>query len=324
MTSKLRRRRTSGRKPDDAGYMRRFDSFRLSLNQGRVASAVAIETLKGFPKRIPLSQLKALERDGRTFIAAYLRVQETIRRDPSSDFTHSIPLKTRSLRVVQFVVATLNVLGIRQRLGWKGKPPRFDQLVLQQELVMLVAHLEAFLSDTLRVILLVNPDLMKKNLTIEWEQLRSFDDVNDAHAFFVERAVRDFSSKSLAKQLEYLRDLGLGMRIGVGELHDIQGAAEARNSIVHYAGWIPKEQFRKRVPVSRLRGRQGTGPLIQMTRDYVHEISELAESLAYKTFQSVMSKIFHKTEAHGTELLTIAVPKGASRSKDETGSAKIH
>lgn len=123
----------------------------------------------------------------------------------------------------------------------------FGNSTQTQALAMIIAHLEAFLADSVRTICCVRPEVMKCDKKIDWRtvlELNGWDEIRD---HLIEEYVFNFGWGSINDSIEAARkNLGLPLsKIDADVLADIHAAEQIRNIALHNGGRASAEFLRR-------------------------------------------------------------------------------
>ena len=133
-----------------ADYRQIYMNFRIAVGQTHLVSLAAGDALKDFPKRLPPETREAILAtfvDMKDKLGKAIRIAEKRRAKPSKRSTsYRIDVKSA------LAGSSLQLMVVQVLAGKKHNELDFDRLLYAQELVMLIAHLDAFLGDSLRTI----------------------------------------------------------------------------------------------------------------------------------------------------------------------------
>lgn len=254
-------------------YRDTYQSYELSVSQSRVVTVVAKETLKDFPTQVPKTIAKPLRetmREVRNFLASPDRIVMNVTE------THEI------------AKATLSMYFARENLGISTEDVDFERALDSQALVMLFAHIDSFMSDSLEAICRVRPEVMKSSKKMDWESIISYGGWEELLDHMIEDYVFQFGWQSVAKRIEFLREqLGITIDCEDIEIELIGQAENIRNIVVHDGGRV-SEEYLKRTGRTDL----GLGELVPITSEFVDRAFQVTRTLAGDLFIAVSKDFF--------------------------------
>jgi hypothetical protein len=122
----------------------------------------------------------------------------------------------------------------------------FKNLLHAQQLVMIFAHLDAFMADTLRTICQVRPDVLKSQRKVEWETILNCGDWDQVVAFLTDQYIFEHGWGPLRRRIQALsKELGLEVRVPETDLEFLDSLEHLRNVIVHNGGKASREYLEK-------------------------------------------------------------------------------
>jgi hypothetical protein len=164
----------------------------------------------------------------------------------------------------------------------------FNRLLCSQQLVMVLAHLDAFMADSLRAICRVRPEVLMSEKKLEWSTLISCGGWDELLAHLIEQYVFEFGWRSIYKRVQFLKEqLGLVIDFPESDIELLEEAENIRNIIVHNGGRVSQEYI-ARTGRDDLR----IGDFVPVTLEYVDEVSMAASTLAGELFVEVSRKFF--------------------------------
>lgn len=278
-----------------------YNSYQLSVNQTRVLTLVAIETFKDYPRRLPDSIRQGFAETVAQVVerAAHVASMAESKGVVEEARLH-VELETPSHEVVMplLIIAILHgFLGIDISLAELN----FERAACSQELVMVYAHLDAFMCDSLAAICRLRPDVMKSTKQMEWARILSYDGWEEMLGHMIEEYVFQFGWQTVSKRVEWLRQrIGLPIDYEDADLVFVDEAEKVRNIVVHNAGRVSEEYIRKtgdtKLPV---------GELVPLTLEYTEKAFYATQALAGRLFIGVSEKFFGKTEESSTARVII-------------------
>lgn len=213
-------------------YRDQYRDLWLALNQADIITFVASSALKDFPKNIPKDLLKGMPDALREFSAIMEGAAEA--KDCASRGKFPEPF---------FSLFTINVLLREGRSQFD-----YEQALARQQLVMLLAHTEAFIGDSIRAICKARPEILTSSQKqITWESALSFPDRDSLLDFLTEEYISvTMRSKDLGGVLSILKkDHGLDLVIQTEHLSTLSLTEQIRHLIVHTGSQIDAKFIKK-------------------------------------------------------------------------------
>lgn len=222
-------------------YIRRYNDFVYSLGQTQIGAVVQSEFLDDFPRKVP----EPLKTDlVKALVAINKFVDEELagETNESGDSTVGSDEKRKGFTMM----LTMVYAGAASRDESKVNID-FGNSTQTQALAMIIAHLEAFLADSVRTICCVRPEVMKCDKKIDWRtvlELNGWDEIRD---HLIEEYVFNFGWGSINDSIEAARkNLGLPLsKIDADVLADIHAAEQIRNIALHNGGRASAEFLRR-------------------------------------------------------------------------------
>ena len=171
----------------------------------------------------------------------------------------------------------------------KGRPD-FTPALARIHLVMTVAHLDAFLTDSVRAVLLQKPEALASGKQIEWKTLIDLgsweavlDYLRDSYCF-------EFGVKPLDQRLTHLRErLGLDLAVDSEVTESLRYSEQLRHLVLHNGGMASVEFPRKTGERSR---NLKVGEPVMIDVAAVRATGKHVSSLAAAVFQAVSLRFF--------------------------------
>ena len=186
-------------------YHKVYWAYELSINQSKVLNFFGQEIFKEFPKCLP-DDIKGQWENNRKFL---LEMFVQITNEPINVNSENLESKMKDIEPGNLDIF-LNQLAIYKsamHLGLKtSEDIDFQRLFFSQELIMACAHLEAFLSDSLRVICRVRPEILKSNKKIDWSTIIDSGNWDKIIEFLIENYIYEFGWKTLKDKIKFLKE----------------------------------------------------------------------------------------------------------------------
>lgn len=265
-------------------YKKTYHSYELSVNQTRVLTIVAAQVLEDFPKKMPKHLRAPMARDfkelGRLVVTAKFGRQTKQKKTKPKEIKFSLSSHLTD-HVMAMYLAQLNLDMPRAELD-------FGRLLCSQELVMLFAHLDAFMADSLRIVCQARPEVLKSDRKMDWATILSCGGWEELLNRLAEQHVFAFGWQSLPERIEYLNDrLGLSLEGRGYDVKMLEEAANMRHVVVHNGGRASQEYITRTG-----RNDLAVGEIVPVTPEYVDDVFASSRMLASELFRKVSEKFF--------------------------------
>jgi hypothetical protein len=169
----------------------------------------------------------------------------------------------------------------------KGKHFDFGSLVIAQELVILLAHVDAFISDSIRAMCKAKPIILISDKKISWRDVIETGNWDDLISYLTEEYSYDLGWNSISDRISYISERH-GLKISLSEpIRRLSEAEQLRHLIIHNGGRVSQEYLKKTGKTD-----VDLGELITITHDYTKQVAEDALLLLNNIFLSVSEKFF--------------------------------
>jgi hypothetical protein len=279
---------------DWATYTRAVRGFKFSIYRTLVMTRVADDILAGWPESLP-DRLKGPLAEGRReyskLVLAFIN-----REIPQDEF---------EARREQLLAEWEKVEGRRPLLGatvlmYFSNPEAasqdidFRRIVVSQGVVMICAHIDAFLADTVRAICRTRPEVLKgSGKTMEWASIIEAGSWDRLLESLIERYVYDFGFPPIPQRIKTLAGMGLDITVEERVLKVVDEGEALRDIVVHDAG-IASRKYLSRTKRSDLR----VGELVAITLDEVQALGNAAVSLGEGVADATADKFYGKGRVH--------------------------
>lgn len=110
----------------------------------------------------------------------------------------------------------------------------FENILMNNELIIAFAYLDSFLSDSLRIIYQIKPEQLKtKNKSIDYEKLFSTETLDELKEKIIEEEVFQFGWKSLQQRFDVFEDIGIKINLTKKSADLIFELEQVRHIIIH-------------------------------------------------------------------------------------------
>ncbi|GMU00997.1 hypothetical protein KH5H1_51170 [Corallococcus caeni] len=266
---------------DLANYKNAYLTFALSIQQTRVVSMAAGGALESFPKNLPRAH-KDYVVDASAKMSEKLK--PVMKGVSGSSFEMEFDLDDGNPYLLPLVgILFTHVAGL-------GGSPNVDYggLLKAQEVVMLFAHLEAFLADSIRVICLKEPRVLKKNKKMQWDTILECGSWEGVIDKMVDEYVFEAGWGSIKDKIRNMRS-AYGLEIGVSDtvLNALDAAEQLRNVLVHNGGRVSRE-YLERTGRNDVR----VGDMVPLDGSYIEKLSATVTVLGGDVFSAIAVKFF--------------------------------
>lgn len=277
-------------------YKQLYYNFEMSINQTRLISLAAGETLKEFPKRLPPEARNAMSNKFQSFAQ---RILKSIGSEEEKVDSKEIPIHFSERTEGKdspspFFIPWIN-LNIARIIAGKDteQTTDFNNLLYAQELAMLFAHLDAFMGDSLRVMCRKEPRLLHRSKKMSWDSIIASGSWESLLEKMIEEYSYDFGWKSVNEKIQYLQtEHGLTIDTSPDDLNQLDDAEKTRNIVIHNGSRVSQEYLDR-----TMRTDVKVGDLIPISADYIQRISSLVRFVGIDVFMAVARKFFHATES---------------------------
>ena len=272
---------------DFSAFVRLFHNLLASVTETRVTSLATGAALNEFPYNLDNETLDSFQTALHTILG---ELEQAFKRSTSSGEELRARTKYSEQHIINPLAHNLVTLFFARKLT--GQPTenilQVGSLLYAQEIVMLLAHLDAFMADTVRTICVREPRILRRTKKIDWADIIDsgnwetlIDNMVDSYAY-------EFGWKSIRERVEYLRrEHGLQIGFSPEKLKNLDAAENLRHIIIHNGSRVSPEYLARtgRTDVT-------IGELIPVAAEDAEEVSGLVGGLASNLFRAVAEKYF--------------------------------
>lgn len=273
-----------------------YDSL-LGLQQIEIQSVINREVLKDFPANLPTHFQDALSRGLTDIAEGVKKASDMAEKGETGSFSIDTEGSESGKKLINTTFyAYISAMGSKNGNGKAIKgviQEGFERSISSQTIIMLFAHVDAFLADTARVICLVHPEILKNEKKIDWATAIAFENKEQLMEYLRERFVLEFGSPNITKRIKYLsKDLNIKINYSNLNLELLDEAENARHIIIHNGGKVSQEYLErtKRTDLS-------IGEFLPTGFDYADSVAKASHKLINEVFQSVSEKFFDAKES---------------------------
>lgn len=273
-----------------------YHKHEISISQTHIVTIVANEILTDFPKQMPEKIRKPLE-DDLQHLAYCLSVNldETEQHDAQKNFQGHDVRHSESADGFELFHSVLNLQMNRVMLYSKKESEiEFSNTLLSQELVMLMAHIDAFMGDTIRIICQAHPEILNRKKEIKWNTVLSCGNWDNLMDFMIEEYNYEFGRKSFNEQIQIIRTT-FGIKLNYPRADEefifLEDMRNNRNAIVHNGGKVNEDFIKKSKNIDI-----NIGELLPLDVGILNKVYGSVSVLAGELFLEVSKKFFDKDE----------------------------
>lgn len=227
-------------------YKKVFRTFEFSIYQSLVMTRISAQILADWPRSLPPDIREPLEEARKRFGAT---ARDYFDKKISSEEWH-----TKNAELIEewekvegrrpLFGAVLNMYFARPNTSTLDID--FRRIVVGQALVMILAHLDAFLADTMRAICTRRIEALKSGKRMEWSDIVAAGSWGNLIGNMIEEHVFEFGWPPIRERLKILREkIGLDLGLPAEAVDAIEAGEAIRDVIVHNGGNVSQEYLRK-------------------------------------------------------------------------------
>jgi hypothetical protein len=257
-------------------YLQKYNDFIISLNQVDVITNLSSSLLENFPENLPGNISKP-------YNEALAQVVQQIADLESKN--SKFPLKIEFGESMENLRPFIALVLTHVQANPEGNID-FQKAITAQHLIMICAHLDAFMSDSMKVICYSQPRVMSSPKNMAWENILKAENWDALIDKMIDDFVSEFVKPSVISRVEFLKTkLGLKIQIDEKELKLLEEAENIRHAFVHNGGRVDTK-FAKNI------GRQDLviGSEIQVEKNYLDMVFSVSVNLGASIFNQVCEK----------------------------------
>lgn len=239
-----------GRKNHFEIYFQRYQELVAAIHSTQAISLVAGESLRDFPSRLPKKSREAIA-DFFSFLSSEIeQAAAGKKRDASAAKAQKkMPANRTRLVTAAFRVLLARFLLPKKPAAGAGSGRlgiNFANQLRAQEVVMQLAHLDAFMADSVRAVCRAEPRLLIRSKTMTWEDIVGCESWEGVTTHMIETSAYTYGWNSIRKKTELLSsEFGVVVKASDKDIQALEDAEQLRHIVVHNGGRISKE-FNKR------------------------------------------------------------------------------
>jgi hypothetical protein len=265
-------------------------SFHSSLNQSLIMTLVAQEVLRNWPESLPQEIKEPLILGTKEVVDLYIGTihNKGTREHFLAEFTKKKVDWQAGGKLPDLYVATVSLLLVTAKQCPNTNQIDFTRIVYSQALVMQFAQLDAFMSDSMRIICQTCPEVLKSDKTMNWTDILSCGEWDKILDWIIEKFVYDFGWQSLRKRLEILdKRIGLAIDFADEQIRQIEAAELVRNLITHNGGNINQKYIDATGQINL-----AVGQRFPLDADLVIKTHALMVELGIAVFTAISKKFY--------------------------------
>lgn len=272
-------------------YDRMFVDYGLALNQVQLLSSLSEQVLENFPLNIPPDIILPV-------IAKQHEIVHDVmeRRGMAPGFELGDDLMKKLAKVKfddkmqRLYILYYNVYSLSRH--YKNLPdfvfPDFQRIRLSQEIIMVYALTEGFISNSVRIACKLKPEIMKSDKEIKWKELLSYHNWNELMENLVEKFVYAICYGNLKDKIDNINDrFALELSLTADDIESLDEIDIIRNIIVHNDGKTT-QRYIDFVGNNKLK----IGDDLPLDNEHIEELLDNLTDLNYKVYAKISTKFF--------------------------------
>jgi hypothetical protein len=270
-------------------YKQIFNDFCIGLKQIEILCSVATYTLEDFPNNLP-------ENLGRSVTLAIGEISKQLNYDENNSNPQVIDVEVllNSELEKQLALSVLEFLMMKPvKMINRITDYNFERIICPQSLIIVFAHFEAFMVDTIKFICETRPEVLKsKSKKISFEDALEFE--NNIKQFLTDQYTNEFNWKSVEDKLNFFKsEFGIKLDIEDSNLEALVNAENIRHIVVHNGGRMSQQFINK----SKKKDFK-IGDLVYFSFKEIINISKLTHYIASKIYVETIRKFVKDFDKH--------------------------
>ncbi|MBC7877707.1 MAG: hypothetical protein H7Y59_11115 [Anaerolineales bacterium] len=261
-----------------------YQNLIISLNQVNAVASVAQVVLNNFPENLP-SDLSVLYNQALSHISQTQKEMEKKEGYEGAEWKIEFP-GMEYPAVLPLLLTVLSHITAHPKAEIK-----FTGIISSQQIVMVLAYLDAFLSETVRIICTLQPLALKTQKTITWEKAIDAGSWEQLIENMIHDYVYEIGWKNISQRIALLSDkFGLLVNVSESDLLFLNENEDIRHLLVHAGGKVTKTYLDKTGNKDLI-----VGTTIVIDSKQTSELSHISTKVAGLIFRSVLEKYFDTT-----------------------------
>ena len=271
-------------------YKKVYRNFEFSISQSMVMTLISHEVLKQWPQSLPESTQKPLAEARKQW--SDLWTSHFDNKTTSEQFSAELDRMFKEWERIEGQPALFKTV-MRMNLFRPDQATKeldFSRIVNSQALVMMFAHLDAFMADSIRTTCRVCPEILKCDKKMEWVDIVSCGSWDKLIDQLIEQYSFQFGWQSVAKRLDFLKkQIGLEFAFQEEKLRIIDDSELIRNVVTHNGGNVSQEYL-----VRSRRTDVSLGQPIPITLDSIRQLFTAIGLLGDTLYKAIAKKFYGK------------------------------
>lgn len=270
---------------DVTDFERAFFHFEALLAESKLLAEVGLEVFAEFPTRLPEPTQVRLAR----VIDAFVKMDFgdfANEMPPMAGFTFFEALKARARSRAEHPNEPLIEL----------PPLDFSRLLLEQQLVMSLAALDAFMADCARAIATQRPEVLRSKESVKVEDVLKCGSWDAFVSTLVEAFIFKHGFGRLRARIETFRVHVELKGLHEFHIHQIQLADDIRNIVVHSGGCVSAEFIKQRGAEDKAPVQYQLGSRLPLDTNQLGAMRMMVSFLAGLLFSEISAKYFKKLQ----------------------------
>lgn len=260
-------------------YYTYLKNLEVAVYQTQIIMFVAKDALEDFPHNLP---------DPSDVYDAHTKLANSFKLAQEHELNSVVNFNELIGHENPVVMNTLRLALAKMHSSDEGE--NFTTILFYQGLVMLLAHLDAFMVNSFQTMCIVRPEILRRDKKLSWEDVLLCGDWNSFIEKVTDEYCFEFGLKSIKEKVQYLNSkYGVHIDIPDSVLDNFDIAQEMRHVIVHNGGRVSQKFINK------------TDATDIELRDQILVNDKLIESIAHdvlylgsETFIAIARKFFDR------------------------------
>lgn len=268
-------------------YRQMYHGCELGISQTITLTLVAREILKEFSGEVPKDMRKPPSNPMKKMAYTLSRARSEVAGEaPQGGAKADLKGFAQGKGGGDWLPHVLPMVVAQVALDYPLAEVDFDRLCCCEGLVMLWAHLDAFMDDSLRAVCRAHPEVMKGGGKVDWDTVVESGGWEELLDRLSERYVLEFGRQSLSKRMEFFKER-LGIEIECLDLKLLEEAERAKHAVAHNGGRVTRGYIRRTG-----RNELKVGDFVPVSLEYLDRVVWATRMLVGDLFVSVSKKFF--------------------------------
>jgi hypothetical protein len=267
-------------------YKKVYYNFEIACHQTRLIAISAGTALEDFPMNLPTDAKDAITAVISDLASKLTKAMASTSDDPSERKIK--PMIPESSLGQKYASPVLQLFIAQSLSNQKVGTLNVESLLYAQELVMLLAHLDALMSDSLRAMCWREPRILHGSKKVAWGTILDCGSWENIIERLIEEYCFEFGWLSVLDRIKFLKsEHGLDINTSPDELNEIGIAEKLRHIIIHNGGRVSQEYLdrTRRTDVK-------VGDVIPVSPNYTEKIYGIIRLLGSDVYSAIARKFF--------------------------------